>query len=177
MRFTCVVALCMIALNCRGEKLNGVLYSDQSGPSGRASGQVQIAVRDRIYDVRYRKPISSRFSGPGCQEPGAVWAINVNGNAVAGFRMLNAACDGHVDPIIHGAWLTVKRFLSELPDGSDRAMEMISKALRAKEEFHETEGKIRELRMDSYTKFGAEGRCLAVVSKPEQDFCGDRGRG
>jgi hypothetical protein len=169
MRYSCVVVLCAVALNCRAEMLNGILYSDQSGPSGRGSGQVEIAVQDRIYEVRYRKPIAGRFSESRCQEPGAVWSINVSGNASVGFRMLNAACDGHVDPLIHGAWLTVKGFLSDLPGGSDRAIETIAKGLRGKEDFHDIEAKIKELRTDSYNKFGSEGRCLAVVSKPEED--------
>jgi hypothetical protein len=164
-KFTKVLALFFAAVgNCHGATFNGILYSDESGPSGKGAGEIRLYVNLKVFEIHYRKPFSNEFAGPICYEPGAIWTVNTRSDADSNLEIVSATCAGQVDHTVHDAWLLVKSFLSELPLNAGKAVEMLSKKWQRSEEFHATQGMIATLRLDDYATFGRGGRCLAVIS-------------
>jgi hypothetical protein len=60
---------------CASSTLTGVRYSDHSGDSGTGTGEIQLAVRGRVYQLFYQKPYPQKFSNPACDDIGAIWSV------------------------------------------------------------------------------------------------------
>jgi hypothetical protein len=166
---TCLCATLLAVLLTKGlaATLVGTVYSNENGPSGRGTGQLRLWVRDRIVELRYKKPLPGRFDGPTCYEPGAMWTVEVKQSGDL-TEIVKAACVGKLDETVHDAWLTAKSFLSRLHKALPQALEMISDEWRKGPDFDSIRQDLLTLRLDEYEKFGSDGRCLSVVFKNER---------
>src|SRR5437762_1903932 len=61
--------------NAAGATLAGVLYGDQGGVSGTATGNIRLAVNGHVYRLAYQKPYPQVFSSENCLLAGASWTV------------------------------------------------------------------------------------------------------
>src|SRR4051812_6083790 len=78
-----------------GATLTGVLYGDQGGVSGTASGDIRLAVSGKVYHLAYQKPYPSIDSSQQCRFAGSIWTVEAakitdDGNG----DLISAQCKG-----------------------------------------------------------------------------------
>src|SRR5256885_17167966 len=77
--------------NVSGSTLRGILYGDQGGVSGTATGSVRLAVDGQVYRLAYQKPYPQVFSSEDCRFAGASWTVVTTEIDVAGQGYLTRA--------------------------------------------------------------------------------------
>lgn len=109
-----IVSFVLIAspstLLCR--QLEGVVYSDHSGPSGHGTGMLELATQIGLVPVHYQKPFRNDFAKIGqCWEVGAIWTVWTSGGPRGGDELVKAHCMGRLDEPIHSAWLATRAYI------------------------------------------------------------------
>ncbi len=149
---------------CASSTLTGVRYSDHSGDSGTGTGEIQLAVRGRVYQLFYQKPYPQKFSNPACDDIGAIWSVEARlGHGHKG-TLLSATCSGKVDPRTHGPWLVVRAYLQQMAAGSfDSSLKLLSERWRSLPSFQSFSNQVEEIEFSGYRDFGGVGLCLDVT--------------
>ncbi len=145
--------------------LTGIVYAERSGPSGRGTGELKLAVGNRIYRLYFQKPVREHFANATCKEIGAIRTVTAMLNSNGGGSILRWSCDGRVDGTVHSASLTLSRYLKLLADHSYLpAYSLLSRRLKEEIQFSDFIARQQKLGFQAYLQFGGEGRCLIVHS-------------
>lgn len=89
---------------CFTQTLTGVVYYENSGPSGKGAGQIDLVVGEKVWQLQYRKLLVTQFSGSSCEDVGAVWVVDVSfGRGPMDGRITRAICTGKVDEQVRGS--------------------------------------------------------------------------
>ena len=99
----------------------GVLYSDQGGASGSATGEVALQTHSGLLRLSYNRPYPERgFHAAACRRVGALWEVDFNSRD-AGIPALAAArCVGFSDKVRRVDEM-VRVFFRAVGDGDDLA--------------------------------------------------------
>jgi hypothetical protein len=130
--FWIVIEACNVVLPARADgstakrvTLTGVVYANQSGPSGRGTGDVLIKSGTQVYKLRYQKPIRGQLTTPECLRPGAVWRVRAVLESTDSGKLLEALCTGKVDAAVASAISVVGEFLDLSSHANFRAAQML----------------------------------------------------
>jgi hypothetical protein len=161
-----MLTIAFASAQVKATQLTGVVYSESSGPSGTGTGQLKLAVGDRIYRLDFQKPVREHFANATCREIGAIRTVTLMLDDKGGGSVLRWSCDGRVDSSIHPAWLTLSRYLKLLALRSYLpAYNLLSRRLKAEIEFSDFMARQQRLGFQGYLQYGGHGRCLIVESQ------------
>jgi len=151
--------------------LTGVVYSHDSGASGRGTGTIEFGIGEEVYELRYQKPLVKRFNHPACDDLGAIWSVLVKDLADREAFILSVECRGQLDDSIHKPWLVVREFLSNIAEKRfEKAASLILPGWRSSPEYEDVWGVLSRLKMDKYQE-KPDGRCLQVVNRSGSIRC------
>ena len=142
--------------------ITGVLLSDHSGPSGRASGTVELAVGGSVQTLYYGEPLPRNFRSVVCRDIGAVWTVSVQAMQDSTLNIERATCDGRVDEDIHSSWLLVRDYLDLTMKSAPGALDLVSAHWRSSPEYRRYAAETKNLDLSGYASFGKGGRCVDV---------------
>jgi len=160
-----LVYVAMLAVGqMSASELTGVLYSNESGPSGGGTGRIRILADGSVREMSYQKPFPREFASAVCNDPGAVWNVTYTRIANGGEKIQHVRCDGKADPAVHGAWTLVDRVLRLLGKRGRLPETLFAPSLRGTDRLRSMMASLQSLNLDGYEQFGAGGHCLRVAS-------------
>jgi hypothetical protein len=140
----------------------GVIYANQSGPSGKGTGAIRLATMNGIVSLRYQKPFPSKLTSPLCDDIGAVWTVTAVQLEAHESVLRSAHCRGQVESSVHSAWLVTRRFLQLLAADSDPLARRRKAAAIMRHEISNDSFDWAALDFSQYASYGGDGKCLEV---------------
>ena len=151
------------------DDVTGVVLSDHSGPSGHASGTLELAVVGKVQTLYYGEPLVRRFRAAVCRDIGAVWTVSLRATADSTLVIARASCHGRVDEDVHSSWLLVRDYLEAMMKSQPAAVDSVSARWRSSPEYRVYATKTSDLDLSGYQRFGRDGRCIDVGHKRDKD--------
>jgi hypothetical protein len=162
-----IVALTVLAgALCSAESMTGVVLSNHGGPTGDASGTIDIATGGHVRILNYDRSLQRHFSAESCADIGdigAIWTVKTRSLTDGGLYAESAACDGGVEKKAHDSWLVVREYLAA---GNARPVarpQLFSARWRSSPQGQEYEREAGRLDLSAYRLFGNSGLCVDVV--------------
>jgi hypothetical protein len=138
---------------CQAQSLTGIVYYNNSGPSGKGVGQIDLVVGEKLWELQYRKPL--RLGRPICRDVGAIWTVVVEPRSRSGDWISSATCEGKAEELVHGPWLVVRQYLDRLAAESiASSTQLLSSRWQASPEFEQYAKGTDTLDLSKY------GQCL-----------------
>lgn len=143
--------------------IRGVVWSNDCGVDANASCQVELATKSGLYRLYYWLPLTRNFARKSCLDIGAVWSVRFHVLSDSSRVIDTGKCDGDVDPMVHSAWLIVRRYLRS-PMALVSSQELFSDRWRNSDDPRQLKHWIAGLDTSDYDSFGKRGTCIDVVS-------------
>ncbi len=161
---------CLVAFVCfaawqeaPGATLKGVLYGDQGGVSGTASGTIRLAVNGQVYHLAYQKPYPAIFSTENCRLSGSRWTIEAKVDDLGKGVVLSAQCRGGSDSLGLPAVQLVSQYLDFIRNQNYLpAYDLFASTYKSEHPFSEMAAQAAVLDFRMYL---SAGQCLEIVRK------------
>lgn len=160
------LGLLAASLAC-GAELRGVLYSDESGPSGHGTGRVRLFSNGAVAELAYQKPFLKDFADKACAEPGAIWDVTVDLAPDAGREIVRASCQGRTEPAVHDAWTLAAHVLQLIGTSAALPETIFAHSLSDTARLRSIRAALGRVDVEDYVQFGRGGLCLRIISASE----------